>query len=685
MSTAFKRTLVTAALPYANGPKHIGHLAGAYLPADIYVRYKRMSGQEVAFICGSDEHGAAITIQALKEKTTPKAIVDQYHALLQEVFEKLGISFDIYHRTTAAIHKETAQAFFTNLYEKGALQEKSSEQYFDEEAGIFLADRYIKGTCPVCSHTEAYGDQCEKCGSSLSPQDLIAPVSTLTGKPPVLKTTVHWYLPLQNDESWLKDWILTRHAQDWRAHVLGQCKSWLESGLQPRAVTRDLDWGVPVPIEGAEGKVLYVWFDAPIGYISATRQWAADTGQNWETWWKSEDTRLVHFIGKDNIVFHCIIFPAMLKAHGQFILPDNVPANEFLNLEGDKMSTSRGWSIEMHEFLEDFPDRVDALRYYLAATFPENKDAEFTWREFQARYNNELADVLGNFVNRAVVLTQKFFEGKVPAKNLDFAPAQQLLDEARQTFDQAAQHLENFRFKAALQEIMALARSGNKFMADTEPWKRIKTNPDETAEILRVSLQVVAGLAILLEPFLPFTARKLQELLHLNNISWNPSQLGNFLPSGYALPEFPILFPKIDDETILRQLEKLKAKSALHHAPQGPAVALKPNISFDQFQAMDIRVATILKAQKVAGADKLLQLELDLGNGYKRTVVSGIALHFQPEDIIGKQVCYLANLEPRKIRGILSEGMILMAENLETKKLEFLSPSAPVTPGSTVS
>jgi methionyl-tRNA synthetase len=681
----FSRTLVTAALPYANGPKHIGHLAGAYLPADIYVRLKRLKGEEVAFICGSDEHGAAITIQAIKEKTTPRAIVDTYHALLKTCFHDLGIEFDIYHRTSEPIHHETAQDFFTNLYQKGLLREDFSEQYFDTEAGVFLADRYIKGTCPVCANPEAYGDQCEKCGSTLSPKELLNPHSTLSGTPPVLKPTKHWYLPLDEFEPWLREWILKSHEGDWKPTVYGQCKSWIESGLQPRAVTRDLDWGVPVPLEEAKGKVLYVWFDAPIGYISATKQWAIDKGEDWEKWWKKDDTRLIHFIGKDNIVFHCIIFPAMLKAYGDFILPDNVPANEFLNLEGDKMSTSRGWSVEMQEYLADFPDKPDALRYYLCSNMPENKDAEFTWKDFQARFNNELADILGNFVNRAAVLTHKFCEGKLPPAGSFGESEKEILEALKNIPQLVSNHLENFRFKAALAEAMNLARAGNKYMADTEPWKLVKTDLVRTQMILNLSLQVVANLSVLLEPFLPFTAKKLQQLLHIQGLKWSDLGRTDILPVGMAMETFPILFQKIEDSVIENQLEKLHSKSKPEAALPEPANPIKANISYEQFQTMDIRIATILEAEKVQGADKLLKLKLDIGNGYHRTVVSGIALHYQPENIIGHQVSYLANLEPRKIRGIVSEGMILMAEDLETKALRFVSPVQKVTEGAGVS
>jgi methionyl-tRNA synthetase len=682
-----KRYLVTAALPYANGPKHIGHLAGAYLPADIYVRYLRQAGKDVAFICGSDEHGAAITLQALKENTTPKAIVDKYHALLQENFQDLGISFDVYHRTSDVLHIETAQAFFKVLHSKGLLKEKVSEQYFDESAKVFLADRYIIGTCPKCGHDAAYGDQCEKCGSTLSPDELINPHSTLSGNPPIKKATSHWYLPLGDYENWLKEWVLTEHKSDWKAHVYGQCKSWIDAGLQDRAVTRDLEWGVPVPLPDAKGKVLYVWFDAPIGYISATKAWAAAQNKKWEDYWQSNDTQLVHFIGKDNIVFHCIIFPVMLKAHGQFILPQNVPANEFLNLEGDKMSTSRGWSIEMDEYLHDFPGMADALRFCLTSIMPETKDSEFTWKDFQARYNNELADIYGNFLNRATVLTHKYFDGKVPARGtlepIDTEVLQRLLDLPMEV----AANISEYKFRAALTAAMQLARVGNKYMADTEPWKLIKTQPERVATILNVSLQVCAALSIVLEPFLPFSSKQLQKYLGLEANQW-PDGKTEYLGSGHQIQTMPILFPKITDEVINRQLEKLKNKSKAKtgvETPQKDTPPAKPAITFEQFQQLDLRVAKVITAEKVKGADRLLQLQLDLGQGITKTVVSGIAQHYTPESLIGKYVTYLQNLEPRKIKGILSEGMILMAEDSQTGKLSILAPEQLIASGSCIS
>lgn len=683
----FKRHTITAALPYANGPKHVGHLAGAYLPADFYVRYLRQQGKDVAFICGSDEHGAAITLQAIKEKTTPKEIVDKYHALLIHCFDKLGISFDIYHRTSDPIHHETAQAFFTNLYDKGLLKEDFSEQYFDEEAQVFLADRYIQGTCPICGNADAYGDQCEKCGSTLSPKELINPRSTLSGAKPVLKPTKHWFLPLQNYETWLKEWILEGHKADWKPNVYGQVKSWIDHGLQPRAVTRDLDWGVKVPLPEAAGKVLYVWFDAPIGYISATRAWAAQTGQNWETWWKDPETRLIHFIGKDNIVFHCIIFPAMLKAHGDFILPDNVPASEFMNLEGDKMSTSRGWSVEMHEYIEDFPDKPDALRYYLGSNIPEAKDSEFTWKEFQAKYNNELADILGNFINRAVVLTHKYYGGEVPAPGAFLAEDQAVLDAMGQAPNLVADNLENFKFRAAQAEMMNLARAGNKYLADTEPWKLVKTNPERVKTIMYLALQVAANTAILANPFIPFTANKLKDIFGLAGFDWALAGKTDLLPAGSRINEAPILFQKITDEEIEAQLKKLHDKAEKLSAEKKeakPEIApAKPAVTFDDFTAMDIRVATILEAEAVPKTQKLLKLKLDTGLDV-RTVVSGIAEYFQPESIVGKQVCLLANLAPRQIKGIESQGMILMAKDADGR-LEFVSPASTVGNGSGVS
>jgi len=701
MSTTYNRYTVTAALPYANGPKHIGHLAGAYIPADVYVRYLRLTGKDVIFVCGSDEHGTAIPNQALKENTTPKAIIDKYDALIRDCFGKLGMSFDIYHRTSEPIHHQTSQEIFLTLYNKGLLTEEVSEQYFDEEAKVFLADRYIVGTCPKCSHTNAYGDQCEKCGSTLSPRELINPRSTLSGKTPVLKETKHWYLPLEKYEPWLRDWILKSHQQDWKPNVYGQCKSWIEAGLQPRAMTRDLDWGIKVPLPDAEGKVLYVWFDAPIGYISATRALfdEATSGKlkyatpkrdfanakidDWKKYWQAEDTRLIHFIGKDNIVFHCIIFPVMLHASGEFIVPDNVPANEFMNLEGDKMSTSRGWSIEMHEYLADFPDKPDVLRYALLTNLPEAKDSEFTWKDFQAKNNNELVAILGNFVNRAVVLTQKYFDNNVPERNALTAVDQKALDELKSYPAIIATSIEAFRFREATANLMDLARVGNKYLAETEPWKLAKTDMNKVGTILNVALQIAASLAIVTEPFLPFTSRKLKEMLGVADLSWSDAGNADLLKAGSKLNAAPLLFEKIEDAVIESQIKKLmETKQAVELAHQ-PVVPAKAEISFDDFSKMDIRIGKILKAERVDKSKKLLKLQVDTGIDV-RTVMSGIAEHFAPEDVVGKQVTILVNLAPRKIMGVESQGMILMASDKDGS-LKLLSPSGEVAPGSQVS
>jgi len=677
----FKRYTITAALPYANGPKHIGHLAGAYIPADLYVRYLRLSGKDVAFICGSDEHGTAIPNQAMKEGSTPRAIIDKYHQLNKESFEKLGISFDIYHRTSEAIHHETAQDFFRVLDKKEVFTIEESEQYYDAEANTFLADRYIVGTCPKCSFEGAYGDQCEKCGSALSPNELINPKSTLTGNKPVLKATKHWYLPMDRYENWLKEWILKGHQHDWRANVYGQCKSWIDGGLAARAITRDLDWGIDVPAEGAEGKKLYVWFDAPIGYISATKQWALDQGKDWELYWKDEETKLVHFIGKDNIVFHCIIFPIMLHAHGEFILPDNVPANEFMNLEGDKMSTSRGWSIEMHEYLEDFPDKVDELRYYLTAIAPETADSEFTWKDYQARVNNELVAILGNFVNRVMVLMHKYFEGKITGISSGLKNTT-LNSEIGKAYDELGASFESYKFRQAQQIMMEVARLGNRYLTEQEPWKTFKDDPEATREVLHECLYIIGHLATLMQPFLPGTAQKLFRMLNLKEAyQFNESFA---FEDGHILQQPELLFQKIEDETIEQQIQKLNAKKASMEQNNtsveiSPA---KPAISYDQFSGMDIRVGTILAAEKVAKTQKLLKLTIDTGLD-QRTVVSGIAEHYEPEAIIGQQVSILVNLEPREIKGILSQGMILMAENAEGK-LSFVSPTVAMNNGSTV-
>lgn len=660
----FKRTLVTAALPYANGPKHIGHLAGCYLPADIYVRHLRNKGKDVVFVCGSDEHGAAITMQALKEKTTPREIIDKYHELVKNCFAQLGISFDIYHRTSEPLHHETAQQFFLDLHNRDLLQKEESEQYYDEEAGLFLADRYIIGTCPVCGNENAYGDQCEKCGSSLSPKELKNPRSALSNKAPVLRKTSHYTLPLNKYEGWLKKWILEDH-KEWRSNVYGQCKSWIDAGLHPRAVTRDLDWGVKVPLTDAEGKVLYVWFDAPIGYISATKQWAIEKGKNWELYWKDKETRLIHFIGKDNIVFHCIIFPVMLHAQGEYILPDNVPANEFLNLEGDKMSTSRGWSVEMHDFLETFPGKEDVLRYALTSIAPETKDADFTWKDFQLKNNSELVAIFGNFVNRIAVLIQKYFDGKIPAPGQLTEKERTLFSELAGKEEQVYQLIEEFHFREALFEAMNMARAGNKYLAETEPWKVIKTDTEYTATILHTAAQVVAQLAAIFEPFLPVTSEKLKKMFQIEKLVFPANR--NTLPAGHALGKVELLFENIDEEIIAQQTAKLKKETKpVVSVPEEKPYVLKPTIEFDDFAKIDLRVGTIIEAQKVKGADKLLQLEIDLGHE-KRTILSGIAMHYSPEEVVGKKVSVVANLAPRKMRGIESQGMILMAEDKDGK------------------
>lgn len=679
---SFKRTLITAALPYANGPVHIGHLAGVYLPADIYVRYKRLKKEEVLFVCGSDEHGVPVTIRARKEGITVQEAVDKYDALIKKSFEGFGIGFDIYSRTSNQTHHETASAFFKKLYGEGKFLEQSNDQYYDEEAKQFLADRYIQGTCPNCGFENAYGDQCENCGSTLSPSELINPRSMLSGARPVLKATKHWYLPLNEYETWLREWILDGH-KEWKPNVYGQCKSWIEQGLQPRAVTRDLDWGVPVPVEGAEGKVLYVWFDAPIGYISATKDWAKRENKSWETWWKDSDTRLLHFIGKDNIVFHCIIFPTMLKAHGDYILPDNVPANEFLNLEGQKISTSRNWAVWLHEFLTDLPGREDALRYTLASCAPETKDNDFTWKEFQSRNNNELADIVGNFVNRALVLTHKYYEGKVPAAGELGDSEKELISILKMAPGLVSENLENFRFRQALIEMMNVARAGNRYLAETEPWKRIKTDPESVKTILNLSIQTCALLTRLMEPFLPFSSGKLQNMLPSFETAWPDGSTADFIRQDSVLGTPEILFTKITDEEVATQLERLE-KSRLENALANyTAPPQKENIAFDDFGKMDIRVATISAAVPVPKTKKLLQLTLDTGMD-TRTVVSGIAEYHKAEDIIGKQVLLLANLAPREIKGIQSQGMILMAQDANGK-LVFVQPSETIQSGSAVS
>jgi methionyl-tRNA synthetase len=673
----YKRHLITAALPYANGPVHIGHLAGVYVPADIYSRYLRLKGEDIIFICGSDEHGVPITIKARQEGISPQKIVDKYHRLNKESFEKFGISFDIYHRTTHPTHHRTASEFFKTLLDKGKFIEKTTQQYFDPEAGQFLADRYITGTCPRCNYNHAYGDQCENCGSSLSPTDLINPKSTISGSQPLLRETKHWYLPLDKYEPFLKKWILEENKH-WKSNVYGQCKSWLDGGLEPRAVTRDLEWGIPVPVKGAEGKVLYVWFDAPIGYISATK----DLTEEWELYWKDKETRMIHFIGKDNIVFHCIIFPAMLKAEGTFILPENIPANEFLNLEGDKISTSRNWAVWLHEYLEEFKDKQDILRYVLCASAPETKDNDFTWKDFQARNNNELVAILGNFVHRTLVLTHKYFDGKTPElKNPDSYDSR-VLDEISTIRERVEYNLEHFRFRYALREEMNLARLGNKYLADTEPWILIKTDKAKVGNILNVSLQITANLSALIEPFIPYTAKRLAGFLNIGPVKWSEIGTKEILKSGHEINQPELLFEKIEDPVIEAQLDKLKKiKKMNESAASGLEPALQ-DISFEEFNKMDIRTAIILEAEKVPKTDKLLKVVVDTGLD-KRTVITGIAEFFKPEDLPGKQVCVLANLAPRTIRGIESHGMILLAEEPGGKFI-FVVPEENTKPGSVV-
>ena len=678
----FKRHTITAALPYTNGPVHIGHLAGVYVPSDIYARYLRSKGEDVAFVCGSDEHGVAITLKARKEGKTPQEIVDKYHKLISDSFRDFGISFDIYSRTSSAVHHETSSEIFRELYEKGVFEEITSEQYYDEEAGQYLADRYIVGTCPNCGFDGAYGDQCEKCGSSLSPSELIDPRSALSGSKPVLKETKHWYLPMGDYENWLRQWILEGH-KEWKSNVYGQCKSWLDGGLKPRAMTRDLDWGVKVPVEGAEGKVLYVWFDAPIGYISATKEWADQNGKDWKPYWKDEDTRLIHFIGKDNIVFHCIIFPAILKAEGSYILPDNVPANEFLNLEGNKISTSKNWAVWLHEYLEDFPGKQDVLRYTLCANMPETKDNDFTWKDFQARNNNELVAILGNFINRTVVLTHKYFDGTVPAQGELFDIDNDLINEIQKAPAVVGEALEQFRFREALNAFMSLARAGNKYLADTEPWKEIKNNPERVATILNLALQVAANLAVLGGPFLPFTMEKLQRMLNLDQKHWNLGGQTGLIPAGHPVNPAELMFEKIEDDAIKAQIDKLEATRLSNEGENGGGVPLRPTIQYDDFVKLDMRVGTVTHAEKVKKSKKLLKLTIDLGFE-QRTVLSGIAEQYLPDEVIGKQVTLLANLAPRKMMGIESQGMILMAEDGEGN-LSFLTPSDETDNGAQVS
>jgi len=684
-NTKFKRYTVTSALPYANGPLHIGHLAGCYIPADSYVRYLRSQGREVAFICGSDEHGVAITIKSAKEGKTPQQVVDQYHELMKASFSEFGISFDHYSRTSAAIHHETAQEFFKDLNQKREFLEQTTAQYYDEEAKKFLADRYIEGTCPKCGNEHAYGDQCEKCGTSLSPTDLIHPKSKLSGSTPVLKETTHWFLDLARYQEFLRKWILVEHAEDWKNNVLGQCRSWLEAGdgLQARSMTRDLDWGIPVPLDGAQGKVLYVWFDAPIGYISSTKEWAREKGIAWEPYWKDQDTKLVHFIGKDNIVFHCIIFPAILKTHGGYILPDNVPANEFLNLEGDKISTSRNWAVWLHEYLKEFPGQQDVLRYVLTANAPETKDNDFTWKDFQQRANSELVAIYGNFVNRAVVLTQKFFEGKVPVRGELRGIDQELLTELEGFPEKIAASIERYRFREAQGLVMDLARMGNKYLADTEPWKEIKNDPIRTQTILNIALNVAANLAILSEPFLPFTAQKLFHTFGMTATTWSAAGNGNLIAANQTLGQIGLLFEKIEDEVVTQQIQKLETAKKMNEASELPVPAMKELITYDDFVKLDIRVVTVLEAEAMPKSKKLLKLKVDTGLGH-RTVLSGVAEHFAPEFLIGKQVTLLLNLAPRKMMGIDSEGMILMASDKDGK-LKLLQPHEGTSPGSVIS
>ena len=672
----FKRNLITTALPYANGPVHIGHLAGVYVPADIYVRYLRKKGEDVAFIGGSDEHGVPITIKAQKEGVTPQDIVDRYHKIIKDSFEELGISFDIYSRTSSKTHHELSSAFFKKLYDEGKFIEKTSMQFYDEKAGQFLADRYIVGKCPHCGNERAYGDQCEACGTSLNATDLIDPVSAITGNKPELKETKHWYLPLDQYEGWLKEWILEEH-KEWKPNVYGQCKSWLDNGLQPRAVTRDLDWGVPVPIEGAEGKVLYVWFDAPIGYISATK----DLTPEWEKYWKDPETRMIHFIGKDNIVFHCIIFPAMLKAEGSYILPDNVPANEFLNLEGDKISTSRNWAVWLHEYLVEFPGKQDVLRYVLTANAPETKDNDFTWKDFQTRNNSELVAIYGNFINRTLVLTQKYFANRVPERGELTDYDKEVLAEIPQIVERVEKSLETFHFRDALKEAMNLARLGNKYLADTEPWKVIKTDEGRVKTILNICLQISANLSTLMEPFMPFSSQKLREFMNIDVIDWGKMGDG-VIPAGHELGEAGLLFEKIEDATIQAQIDKLLATKKANEMASVKAAPAKENIQYEDFMKMDIRVGTIIAAEKVAKTKKLMKLTVDTGID-ERTIVSGIAEHYTPEEVIGRQVSVLVNLEPKPLKGIVSQGMILMAENADGT-LSFVSPDKEVKPGSEV-
>ena len=678
----FKRYMVTTALPYVNGPVHIGHLAGVYVPADIYVRYLRMHGEEVLFVGGSDEHGVPITIKAEKEGCTPKDIIDRYHTLIKKSFEDFGISYDIYSRTSSKIHHDTAQEFFKKLYDEGKFIEKVTEQFYDPERQKFLSDKYIAGTCPKCGSDDACGDQCFKCGCSLSPDELINPHSQLSGAALVKKPTKHWYLPLNEYEGWLREWILEGH-KEWKVNVYGQVKSWLDGGLQPRAVTRDLDWGVPVPIEGAEGKVLYVWFDAPIGYISNTKEICEQRGEDWEKWWKDSETKLVHFIGKDNIVFHCIIFPCMMKAYGGYIMPENVPANEFLNLEDEKISTSKNWAIWLHEYLEEFPGKQDVLRYVLTANAPETKDNNFTWKDYQDRNNNELLAIFGNFVNRTLVLTHKFYGGAVPAMTGLNQVDEAVVAEMNGYASTIGRLIETYKFREALSELMNLARLGNKYLTDNEPWKQIKTDPERVKTVMAVSLQIVAHLAILSEPFLPFSAHKLQRMLHFLFKGWSDAERTVLLPEGHVIGQPELLFEKVEDSVVAAQLQKLEDTKKANQLNAWKPAEVKPVVSFDDYMKVDIRVGTILECQKVPKADKLLQFLIDDGM-QKRTIVSGIAKYYtEPEKLVGKQVCFIANFEPRKLKGVVSEGMILSAEDKDGR-LVLLTPSNLVAPGCSV-
>lgn len=678
----YNRTTVTAALPYTNGPIHIGHLAGVYVPADIYCRYLRLRGEEVLFVCGSDEHGVAIPMKAKKEGVSPLELIDKYHRIIADSFSEFGISFDNYSRTSAEIHHETASEFFEKLYQQGDFIEEEGEQLYDAEAGQFLADRFVTGTCPKCGYEEAYGDQCEQCGSSLNATDLIKPKSVLTGATPVMRRTRHWFLPLDRYEGFLADWILKGHKNDWKPNVYGQCKSWIDDGLKPRAVTRDLDWGIPVPLPGAEGKVLYVWFDAPIGYISSTREWARRENQDWEKWWKAPDTRLLHFIGKDNIVFHCIIFPSMLKAHGQYILPDNVPANEFLNLEGQKLSTSRNWAVWLHEYLLEFPDMQDVLRYVLTANAPETKDNDFTWKDFQARNNNELVAIFGNFINRVTVLTHKYLGGQLPSPGVLSENDRNTLEAIKMYPDTIGNSLQRFRFREASQDLMNLARMGNKYLADEEPWKVVKENPERASTILYVGLQVAAALSVLSEPFLPFTAAKLKKMLRLDPDvapGWKSLMTDQvLLPQGHRIGNSELLFRKIEDAEIQAQLDKLENTKKENAMSDTSVTPQKDTIVYEDFAKMDLRVGTILEAEKMPKAKKLIVMKVDTGID-TRTIVSGIAEYFSPEDLIGKKVTVLVNLAPRPLRGVDSQGMILLAENPDGS-LIFVGPEEGSTP-----